>query len=305
MAREFIGSGVRRAKSGMAMNGTRGGARGWSMTLAPIPEATYATLVANTINNKFVTCTGDFLSGVPTTCWVVITNAAYYKPNALVGMHRIVSLEIREVAPAMSLAAIVPVDFLLTSVDSPDSADPDTYIASIAPVVGDAATSFLCLVGAGGTDLDDGVGGFPTAYSAIPERSWLTHELDDGLLVGRPSFRFTGTQMYPGAYTGTTIWRLMSSKVRLYHWRLGVTTFLGETNYGGVSLGGGELNLTLNNTLAVPILLADRLLLEVHSRLALQNAAADNGQRQQIAHGAVPGPLRPAIMTAYGTLVAA
>jgi hypothetical protein len=298
---EAIG-GVRIARNGGARNGVRGQRRNWTLPLAPLLEADFLTLYANTANSKFVTVNGDFLDGVATLCWVTITRAPYYKPHVASPLHRMPIVDIRECDPVLSVGAITPVEFILTSVDSPDSADPDVYLSTPdASYPGDASTTFRVLDALTDTELQD-TGLYPICYSLVPERSWLSVELDNGFLSGRPWIRFE-TSQDPGPYTGSAIWRHQSTKAKLYLVR-GGANIAGpwETNYQGVSLGGGEVTLTFNSVLALPLIAMDRFLIEFWGRLALQVGESDNGQRQLIAHGAVPGPRRPAVMGAYGNV---
>jgi hypothetical protein len=179
-------------------------------------------------------------------------------------------------------------EYILTSVDSPDSADPMVFktIPAGPPYSYGAGTGITMLAGAVLTP-----GG--TAESVTPEISWLSDPHPGGQ-VGISGVRVETSMS--GIYSGQTYWMIMDTQAKLYHVRddgLGGFDIIDgpiESDYIGVSLGGGADTMDFPSGTGFTLLQGDRILVEFWSRLQLQPSTADNGQRQIIAYGPVPGP---------------
>jgi hypothetical protein len=134
-------------------------------------------------------------------------------------------------------------------------------------------------------------------YSAVPEHTWFTPALAAGVLSGTPTFRWRSQLKYIAPIAST--WAYMGTLAKIYLVRGGVD--VGgpwSTDYVGSFWGAtGEITMTVTAPIVAAILDMDVLRVELWSRLALVGGAFDDGNRQVICFGAVPGPLRPSIMT--------
>lgn len=275
---------VRRMFAGGARNSVRTQARGWSMTSLPILEADFTILYNNVKNRKFVTCDGDFLDLTPTLCWVQITNSQYFKPFASAPLMRIVSLEIHEVAPAVSIFTPSVYRFLLTSVVSPD--DATAFVSTPdGSYPGDAGSGMT--LGAG---LVPPTAACPTVpgvvISATPEAKHLSVPLDNGFAFGKPAIQFETGTMNNGVWNFGDI----SAKLSLIR---SSATVAGPWTSTWVPMGGlGSYLATLAfaNSISVTLIAGDQFLIEWYARIGLDCGQADNAERPFAYIGAVPGP---------------
>lgn len=285
-ATELIGQ-VRRTFLGGARNSVRAEARAWSMTLAPILNTDYLTLVANVKNRKFVNVTGDFLAGTTVLCWVEISSAQYLKPNVTSALYRIVALDIHEVDPAVALLSPTPYYFLLTSAVSPD--DPAAQVTTPDwPYVGDfesGATMGVGLVPTAGACPAEP----PIVFSSASELSFLSVPLDNGYVFGKPTVLVEAGGMDP------TVWGTGSMKAKLYLKRAGVLVAgPWESNYVGNFglLGVSNQDMLFTDTISLNLIAGDQFLLEFWVRIGLRCGFADNGDRPFMYTGHVAGPRR-------------
>jgi hypothetical protein len=275
---------------------------------APVPSATFAQVKAMFALGAQINCqggaAGNVFEGYPgvVKCSGKVTGEIV--PGTTDGTGRplwIINLTLTEVGTAFGGVSATTL-FLLTSVDSPDTTDPDTYVSTPAgSYPGDATMSFTLLAG---TSLS--VGG--SLNPSTPDIAWLSVPVNAGIAFGMPWVRLE-TQM-SGVYSGSSVWAIMDMMAKIYQVRDdgagGFDVIAGpwSTNYAGVSLGGGTA--TLASTASVNLVLAqdDRFLVEIYPQLQLQAGQADNGQRQVISTGTVPGP-RPLPVLGIGGLITA
>jgi hypothetical protein len=263
---------VRRTRNGSARNGVRAGARSWSLTLAPITEAEYLTLEANTARAKFVTVNGDFVDNTATLCWVIISNAQYYKRRSTSPLGRVCSLDIFEVTAE---SAIVPGPVIrLTRLASSDLSG--AYIMSVDGVPNDPFPDFGSITMLAGVDLTTA----PIVYSLAPEAKWYSVALAGGSLYGRPVVTILGSGGSAENFS------TMATKFKLFLVRGGVDVFSTESNYAGSDLFGGGTTMTGVTRINIATEPSDRVRLEFWSRAGLNpDGPGDSGQRQVFTFG--------------------
>lgn len=263
---------------------------------APLPWTQIATIRDLFALGARVNCAGDLFNRAGTiVCSGTITDELHET-----GDRGTVNGTLFEVGSATAYTPATTV-FLLTSVDSPDSSDPTVFVSTPdGSYPGDTASSYNLLTG---TTVATGGSLNPTT----PDRSFLSVPLNAGILTGTPSIQIeTGMS---GVYSGTTVWATMDFMAKIYQVRPdgmgGFDVIAGpwSTGYAGVGLGGGTATLTTTSgALVLSIQTMDRMLVELYPRLVLQAAHADNGQRQTIFTGAVPGP-RPLPLLIVGGVI--
>jgi hypothetical protein len=203
----------------------------------------------------------------------------------------IVSITLVEVGSNSGYTPVVSA-LPLTTVDSPDSGAANTNVLSLTPTYpGDASICYNMLAGVDDSDLDDGFGGKITVEPTTPEWTFLSPPFGaDVVITGIPYVQFETSMS--GVYSGTTYWALMDTMCKLYLVRSGVDQYGPiSTGYAGVGLGGGVASLSFGSSSIVWNGLAgDRFRLEFYPRLRSQTGQLDNGQRQVICFGPVPGP---------------
>lgn len=253
---------------------------------APLPWSQIATIRSLFALGAHVNCSGDVFNKPGT----IVCSATLTDDLDAVGDRGTVSGTLFEVGSVSSYTPATSF-FLLTSVESPDSGGDPTILVGYPnsySYPGDASLSYRALASA-----TPSTGGSATTTSGTPERSWLSLPLAAGYASGTP-YIVIETAQDPGPYSGTTVWQQMDTYAKLYQKR-GATTIAGPITSStvGVSLGGGAVTMTFPSPIVWAIQTNDQLLIEFYSTIVLQPLASDNGQRQLISYGMVPGP-RPA-----------
>jgi hypothetical protein len=276
---------------------------------APVPSATFAQVKAMFALGAQINCqggaAGNVFEGYPgvVKCSGKVTGEIV--PGTTDGTGRplwIINLTLTEVGTAFGGVSATTL-FLLTSVDSPDTTDPDTYVSTPAgSYPGDASDELH------------------TPRRNEPVSGRLAQSVDAGYrLVERAGERGDRVRHAVGAPRDADERRL-----------LGVER-VGDHGHDGEDLPGprrrrGRLRhhrgtvvhelrgrlarrrrtATLASTASVNLVLAqdDRFLVEIYPQLQLQAGQADNGQRQVISTGTVPGP-RPLPVLGIGGLITA
>lgn len=264
------------------------------VVLAPLPTATVATIRSLFALGARVSCAGDVFNngGATLACSGTITDELHETADRWT-----TNLTLHDVGATLGYTPATTA-FLLTSVDSPDSADPVTYLSTpAASYPGDAATSFNALAGVT-------VVGTTPVTSASPERAWLSERLNPALAYGVPTLRMESAMT--GTYSGTTVWAQMNTVGKLSLVRAGaVVAGPWTSDQFGVDFGVNPWTVSFPVSVVLSLQANDRFLVELFSTLQLQPAQTDNGQRQQISYGNAPYPRLDPVLTIGGTLTAA
>lgn len=266
---------------------------------APLPWSQIATIRALFALGARVNCAGDVFNRAGTIiCSGTITDELHETAD-----RGTVNGTLFEIGSTTSYTPATS-QFLLTSVESPDSGGDPTILVGYPDSFsysGDAPSGYRALDGVAPNVFT----GIATTTGGTPERSWLSLPLNPGIATGTP-YIVVEVQQDPGPYTGTTIWTQMDTYAKLYQKR-GATTIAGPITSStiGVGLGGGAATMTFASPIVWTIALDDQLLIEFYSTIALNLPAADNGQRQLIDYGMVPGPRQPPRLVIGGNLTSA
>lgn len=253
---------------------------------APLPWSQIATIHDLFALGRRVNCAGDLFNRAGTiVCSGTITDDLHETAD-----RGTVSGTLFEIGAAGAYTPSIS-QFLLTSVESPDSGGDPTILVGYPDSFtypGDFAYGYRALAAA-----TPSTGGSATTTGGTPERSWLSLPLNAGIASGTPYIIVERAQD-PDPYTGSTVWLQMDTYAKLYQKR-GATTIAGPITSDaiGVAPGGGAATMTFPGSIIWTIAADDQLLIEFYSTIVLRPAVSDNGQRQLIAYGMVPGP-RPA-----------
>lgn len=256
------------------------------VVLAPLPWTQIATIRSLFALAARVNCAGDIFNKAGTiVCSGTITDDLHGTAD-----RGTVNLTLFEVGSTPSYTPSIS-QFLLTSVESPDSGGDPTILVGYPDSFSypsDTPSGYRALASA-----TPAAGASATTTGGTPERSWLSLPLNPGFATGTP-YIVVEVAQDPGPFSGTSVWAQMDTYAKLYQKR-GATTIAGPLTSStvGVGLGGGAATMTFPGSIIWTIALNDQLLIEFYSTIDLQASISDNGQRQLIAYGMVPGP-RPA-----------
>jgi hypothetical protein len=261
---------------------------------APLPWDTIATIRSLFALGARVNCAGDVFNKPGTiVCSGTITDDLHET-----GDRGTVNGTLYEIAATPTYTPATTL-FLLTSVESPDSGGDPTILVSTpdGSYPGDTPSN---------ADLLSGITVVSTALvdPTTPDLSFLSVPLNAGLITGVPYVQFETAMT--GVFSGTTVWAVMDVMAKIYQMR-GASIIAGpfSTGYAGVGLGGGLATLTASGSVILTIQTGDQMLVELYPRLQLQPLQSDNGQRQSVDFGAVPGPRPLPLLVVGGNLTSA
>lgn len=231
-----------------------------------------------------IVCSADITDEVdPTAAWFTLSGTLYECDSA---------------ATTYTPPGIT--NFLLTSVESPDSGgDPSILVSTPDGSYPGDFSSGLTL----GTALTPPTASCPTQpaliISSAPEASHLSVPLAAGLALGSPTI-----QVETGVVSGT-VWDTSSVMAKLSLKRAGsIVAGPWDSSWGAMGTLTGNIDtLTFPVTLNLPILDGDQFLIEWYARLGLACGQSDNADRPFISTGNVPGPRVDPLLIIGGNLV--